>query len=34
LRPIVARFRKSETQEQRVTLDGPLLTPDENQALA
>jgi len=34
LKPIVARFRNSETQEQRVTLDGPLLTPEENQALA
>jgi len=34
LKPIVARFRKSETQEQRVTLDGPVLTPDENRALA
>ena len=34
LKPIVARFRNSETQEQRVTLDGPLLTPDENRALA
>lgn len=34
LKPIVARFRNSETQEQRVTLDGPVLTPEENQALA
>lgn len=34
LKPIVARFRNSETQEKRVTLDGPLLTPEENQALA
>ncbi len=33
LKPIVARFRNSETQEKRVTLDGPLLTPEENQAL-
>jgi hypothetical protein len=34
LKPIVARFRNSDTQDQRVTLDGPLLTPEENQALA
>jgi hypothetical protein len=34
LKPIIARFRNSETQEQRVTLDGPLLTTEENQALA
>lgn len=34
LKAIVARFRNSETQEQRVTLDGPKLTPEENQALA
>jgi len=34
LKPIVARFRNSETQEQRVTLDGPKLTPEEKQALA
>lgn len=34
LKPIVARFRNGETQAQRVTLDGPLLTPDENRALA
>lgn len=34
LRPIVARFRNSETQDKRVTLDGPILTPEENQALA
>ena len=34
LRPIVARFRSSQTQEKRVTLDGPLLTPEESRALA
>lgn len=34
LKPIVARFRTSETQERRVTLDGPLLTTEEQQALA
>ena len=33
LKPIVARFHNSETQEKRVTLDGPQLTPEENQAL-
>jgi len=34
LKPIVARFRNGETQAQRVTLDGPMLTPEENRALA
>lgn len=34
LRPIVARFRNEETQERRVTLDGPELTSEEKQALA
>jgi hypothetical protein len=34
LKPIVARFRTSQTQEERVTLDGPVLTPDETRALA
>lgn len=34
LKPIVARFRNNETQEQRVTLDGPELTAEEKQALA
>ena len=33
LKPIIARFRHGETQEKRVTLDGPQLTPEENQAL-
>jgi hypothetical protein len=34
LLPIVARFRSNATQEKRVTLDGPVLTPAESQALA
>ena len=34
LKPIIARFRTSEVQDQRVTLDGPLLSPDEQQAFA
>lgn len=34
LKPIIARFRNSETQEQRVTLDGPLLTAEERHALS
>lgn len=32
--PIIEKFRTSETQEKRVTLDGPLLNADEQQALA
>lgn len=34
LKPIIARFRVSEIQDQRVTLDGPQLSPDEQKALA
>jgi hypothetical protein len=34
LKPIVARFRNGETQAKRVTLDGPVLTAEENRALA
>lgn len=34
LKPIVARFRNEETQERRVTLDGPELTSEEKQVLA
>lgn len=34
LKPIIERFRTSETQEKRVTLDGPILSSDEQQALA
>ena len=33
LRPIIARFRNSETQDSRVTLDGPLLTADEKRTM-
>ncbi len=34
LKPIIARFRNSETQDTRVTLDGPVLNPDEKRAMA
>jgi hypothetical protein len=34
LKPIMARFRTSETQEKRCTLDGPVLQPDERRAMA
>jgi len=34
LKPVIARFRLSEVQEQRVTLDGPVLNADEKRALA
>jgi len=34
LKPIIARFRNSETQDTRVTLDGPLLDNDERRAMA
>ncbi|MEO5882389.1 MAG: fatty acid hydroxylase family protein [Caldimonas sp.] len=33
LKPVMARFRGAETQEKRVTLDGPRLTDDELRAL-
>ena len=33
LKPVMARFRSGETQEKRVTLDGPKLSEDELQAL-
>jgi hypothetical protein len=33
LRPIVARFRKAETQDARVTLEGPRLNDDEVRVL-
>ncbi len=33
LKPVIARFRKGETQAQRVTLDGPKLDADELDAL-
>ena len=34
LKPIVARFRTSEVQDARVTLDGPVLTNEEERAIA
>jgi hypothetical protein len=33
LKPVIARFRKGDTQAQRVTLDGPKLDADELEAL-
>ncbi len=34
LKPVIARFRRAEVQQARVTLDGPLLSDDERRALA
>lgn len=34
LKPVIARFRKGDTQAQRVTLDGPKLDADELEALS
>ena len=34
LKPVIARYRTSETQEKRVTLDGPQLNDDELRTLA
>ena len=34
LKPVIARYRTSETQEKRVTLDGPQLDADELRTLA
>jgi hypothetical protein len=34
LKPVMARFRTAETQNQRCTLDGPRLNDDELRALA
>ncbi len=34
LKPVIARYRTSETQEKRVTLDGPQLSADELGTLA
>jgi hypothetical protein len=34
LKPVMARFRTSETQDKRVTLDGPQLSEDELRTLA
>ena len=34
LKPVIARYRTSETQDKRVTLDGPQLTDDELRTLA
>lgn len=33
LKPVIARFRSAETQDKRVTLDGPNLSDDEMRAL-
>jgi len=34
LKPVIARYRTSETQDKRVTLDGPQLSDDELRTLA
>ncbi len=34
LKPVIARFRKGDVQERRVTLDGPLLDADEKRVMA
>jgi hypothetical protein len=34
LKPVMARFRLSDVQDSRVTLDGPVLNTDEKEALA
>ena len=34
LKPVIARFRTSETQDQRCTLDGPKLNEDELRTLS
>ena len=34
LKPVMARFRTAQTQDERVTLDGPRLNDEETQALA
>ena len=33
LKPVIARFRTSRTQDERCTLDGPVLTDDEERSL-
>ena len=34
LKPVIARFRTAETQDERCTLDGPMLNADEVETLA
>jgi len=34
LKPMIARFRTSKTQDERVTLEGPVLTDEESRTLA
>jgi hypothetical protein len=34
LKPMIARFRTSQTQDERCTLDGPKLSEEEVQTLA
>ena len=34
LKPVMARFRTAQTQDERVTLDGPILNDEESRALA
>ncbi|MDR7093557.1 sterol desaturase family protein [Hydrogenophaga laconesensis] len=34
LKPVIARFRQSDVQDRRVTLDGPVLEADEKRAMS
>ena len=34
LKPVIARFRRADVQNQRVTLDGPVLDADEKRAMS
>jgi len=34
LKPVIARFRTAQVQDERMTLDGPKLTADEAATLA
>ena len=34
LKPVIARFRTAQTQDERCTLDGPMLTEDEARSLS
>jgi hypothetical protein len=34
LKPIIARFRNAKVEEERVTLEGPVLNDEEKQVLA
>jgi hypothetical protein len=34
LKPVIERFRTRQVQDQRVSLDGPMLTPEERRTIA